>query len=170
MDVSPNCDCHAENDVPILPNIGMFASTDPLALDQACVDACMAAEPMPGSQLAKHLADPEFHDQLPLFHHILISSYSRVPKPIFSAWARQLRHSDSGVELVKWSWWSWNSGSARDGLTVSVHDSCSFRQKPQVHAAVRNILRKMNIKVVDSELSGTNSRSSASIGSTSSGG
>lgn len=62
VDVSPNCDCHGENDVPILPNIGMFASFDPLALDQACVDACMAAEPMPGSQLAKHLADPHFHD------------------------------------------------------------------------------------------------------------
>ncbi len=62
VDVSPNCDCHAENDVPILPNIGMFVSTDPLALDQACVDACMAAEPMPGSQLARHLADPSFHD------------------------------------------------------------------------------------------------------------
>ena len=62
VDVSPNCDCHAENDIPILPNIGMFVSTDPLALDQACVDACLAAEPMPGSQLAKHLADPSFHD------------------------------------------------------------------------------------------------------------
>ena len=62
VDVSPNCDCHAENDVPILPNIGMFVSTDPPALDQACVDACMAAEPMPGSQLARHLADPSFHD------------------------------------------------------------------------------------------------------------
>lgn len=60
--MSPNCDCHGENDVPILPNIGMFASFDPLALDQACVDVCMAAEPMPGSQLAKHLADPHFHD------------------------------------------------------------------------------------------------------------
>ena len=33
VDVSPNCDCHAENDAPILPNIGMFASFDPLALD-----------------------------------------------------------------------------------------------------------------------------------------
>lgn len=32
VDVSPNCDCHAENDAPILPNIGMFASFDPLAL------------------------------------------------------------------------------------------------------------------------------------------
>ncbi|NCA99066.1 MAG: DUF362 domain-containing protein, partial [Clostridia bacterium] len=26
VDVSPNCDCHGENDAPILPNIGMFAS------------------------------------------------------------------------------------------------------------------------------------------------
>ena len=34
VDVSPNCDCHPENDAPILPNIGMFASFDPLALDQ----------------------------------------------------------------------------------------------------------------------------------------
>lgn len=51
VDVSPNCDCHAENDAPILPNIGMFASFDSLALDQACVDACLAATPMPGSQL-----------------------------------------------------------------------------------------------------------------------
>ncbi len=48
VDVSPNCDCHGENDVPILPNIGMFASFDPLALDQACVDACMAATPAAG--------------------------------------------------------------------------------------------------------------------------
>ena len=62
VDVSPNCDCHAENDVPILPNIGMFASFDPLALDQACVDACLAVEPLPGSQLAKNLASPDFAD------------------------------------------------------------------------------------------------------------
>lgn len=33
VDVSPYCDCHGENDAPILPNIGMFASFDPLALD-----------------------------------------------------------------------------------------------------------------------------------------
>ncbi|WP_278909858.1 DUF362 domain-containing protein [Faecalicoccus pleomorphus] len=62
VDVSPNCDCHGENDVPILPNIGMFVSKDPLALDQACVDACMAAKPLPGSQLARHLEDPNFTD------------------------------------------------------------------------------------------------------------
>lgn len=61
VDVSPNCDCHCENDAPILPNIGMFASFDPLALDQACVDACLAADPLPHSQLSDHLADPGFH-------------------------------------------------------------------------------------------------------------
>lgn len=62
VDVSPNCDCHGENDTPILPNLGMFASFDPLALDQACADACLAADPMPGSQLSDHLADPHFHN------------------------------------------------------------------------------------------------------------
>lgn len=44
-----------------------------------------------------------------------------------------------------------------DGLTLSVHDSCSFRQKPQVHAAVRSLLNKMGIRVEESELSGTKS-------------
>lgn len=43
------------------------------------------------------------------------------------------------------------------GLTVSVHDSCSFRPKPQVHAAVRSLLRKMKIEIIDSEYSGANS-------------
>ena len=62
QDISPNCDCHAENDAPILPNIGMFASKDPLALDQACVDACLKATPMPGSQLYDNLHEPGFHD------------------------------------------------------------------------------------------------------------
>mgnify|MGYP000143414368 CR=1 FL=1 len=39
IDVSPYCDCHGENDLPIVPDVGMFASFDPVALDQACVDA-----------------------------------------------------------------------------------------------------------------------------------
>lgn len=63
VDVSPNCDCHGENDVPILPNLGMFASLDPLALDQACVDACLAASPLPGGQLARNLAKQGFVDR-----------------------------------------------------------------------------------------------------------
>ncbi|MBR1477760.1 MAG: DUF362 domain-containing protein [Lachnospiraceae bacterium] len=61
MDVSPNCDCHDENDAPILPNIGMLASFDPVALDQACADLCLKAQPLRNSQLGDHLAQPDWH-------------------------------------------------------------------------------------------------------------
>ena len=58
QDISPNCDCHGENDAPILPDIGMFASFDPVALDQACADACLKATPIENSQLGEHLTEP----------------------------------------------------------------------------------------------------------------
>jgi len=38
IDISPFCDCYAKNDIPIVPDIGMFASYDPVALDVACAD------------------------------------------------------------------------------------------------------------------------------------
>ena len=60
-DISPNCDCHGENDAPILPDQGMFASFDPVALDQACADACLKATPLPNSQLSDNLAKPDWH-------------------------------------------------------------------------------------------------------------
>lgn len=62
IDISPYCDCHGENDVPILPDIGMFASFDPVALDQACVDACNAQKPMPGSLLDDRMHEEGFCD------------------------------------------------------------------------------------------------------------
>lgn len=49
MDVSPFCDCHAENDAPIVPDVGLFASFDPVALDQACADAVNKQPAMHGS-------------------------------------------------------------------------------------------------------------------------
>ena len=51
LDISPNCDCHGENDVPIAPDVGMFASFDPVALDQACADAVLAQPAAPNSAL-----------------------------------------------------------------------------------------------------------------------
>ena len=39
LDVSPSCDCHPYNDAPIVPNVGIFASFDPVALDMACAEA-----------------------------------------------------------------------------------------------------------------------------------
>ena len=50
VDVSPYCDCHSENDAPLIPNIGMFASFDPVALDQACVDAVNRQSLLPGQR------------------------------------------------------------------------------------------------------------------------
>lgn len=60
-DVSPNCDCHAENDIPIIPNVGMFASFDPVALDVACADACNRQPMIEGSVLAENAKHPEHH-------------------------------------------------------------------------------------------------------------
>ena len=57
MDVSPNCDCHGENDAAIIPDVGIFASFDPVALDKACVDACLKATPIENSQLGDNLRD-----------------------------------------------------------------------------------------------------------------
>lgn len=62
VDVSPNCDCHCENDAPILPDLGIFASFDPVALDQACADACNAATPLANSQLSDNMLKPDFED------------------------------------------------------------------------------------------------------------
>lgn len=55
MDVSPNCDCHPENDLPIIPDIGMFASFDPVALDMACADMVNKAPVISGSYLEEQL-------------------------------------------------------------------------------------------------------------------
>jgi uncharacterized Fe-S center protein len=55
MNVSPNCDCWANNDAPVVADIGIFASSDPVALDQACVDAVNAAPAINGTALTdKH--------------------------------------------------------------------------------------------------------------------
>lgn len=70
LDISPNCDCHSENDVPILPNIGMLASKDMLAIDQASVDLCQKAEPMPGSQLYDAVHSEDFHEQGNPFNNV----------------------------------------------------------------------------------------------------
>lgn len=84
MDISPNCDCHGENDAPILPNIGMFASFDPVAVDQACVDACQKATPMPNSQLGENLAKADWQHH----HDCFLDSNPNVH------WKETLEHAE----------------------------------------------------------------------------
>ena len=66
-DVSPNCDCHGENDVPIVPDVGMFASFDPVALDIACADAVNRQPVIAGSMLdeKEHVHHDHFTDTHP---------------------------------------------------------------------------------------------------------
>ena len=54
--VTPCCDCHGESDLPIIPDVGMLASFDPVALDAASVDLCNRQPVIPGSML-----DDELH-------------------------------------------------------------------------------------------------------------
>lgn len=49
IDISPMCDCIPYSDRPIVPNIGVFASKDPVAIDLACVEAVNAAPGVSGS-------------------------------------------------------------------------------------------------------------------------
>lgn len=60
VDVSPYCDCHAENDAAVVPDVGMFASFDPVALDVACADAVNRQPVISNTVLAEH--DHTGHD------------------------------------------------------------------------------------------------------------
>jgi len=49
--VVPLCDCAPWSDLPVVPDIGFLASTDPVAIDQASFDLVKAAPVWPGSAL-----------------------------------------------------------------------------------------------------------------------
>lgn len=51
MDISPECDCWNHNDAPIVPNLGILASADPVALDMACADLVTAAPTIEGNNV-----------------------------------------------------------------------------------------------------------------------
>jgi len=85
IDVSPYCDCHGENDMAILPDVGMFASYDPVALDQACADACLRQQPIPGSLLDDNMHREGFCD-----HHDHFKNTS--PE---SEWQACLEHAEA---------------------------------------------------------------------------
>lgn len=72
-DVSPNCDCHSENDVPIIPNVGMLASFDPVALDMACADLANRQPMLQNHSVLHencmaHKEEAEHHDHFHMTH------------------------------------------------------------------------------------------------------
>jgi uncharacterized Fe-S center protein len=64
--VSPYCDCHGENDAAVVPDIGIFAGYDPVALDKACIDAVNAAPGIPTSILSER--EQSRHDHFTNIH------------------------------------------------------------------------------------------------------
>ena len=60
MNVSPECDCWGHNDAAIVPDLGMAASFDPVALDQACADMVTAA---PVLKTANVITDSDAHEE-----------------------------------------------------------------------------------------------------------
>lgn len=70
MDVSPNCDCWDANDYPMVPDLGIAASFDPVALDKACADLVSKAPALPGSCIydENHPDDLNGKDKFKLAH------------------------------------------------------------------------------------------------------
>lgn len=58
-DISPNCDCLSFCASPIVNNVGVLASLDPVAIDQASVDLVNQQRGLPGTQLKDHLEPGE---------------------------------------------------------------------------------------------------------------
>jgi uncharacterized Fe-S center protein len=77
--VSPYCDCHNENDAAVVPDIGMFASFDPVALDKACIDAVNAAPAIQTSILADR--EQKTHEHFKNIHPT-------------SDWREQINHAE----------------------------------------------------------------------------
>jgi hypothetical protein len=49
--VSPSCDCYGHSDAAIIPDLGILASTNPVALDQACADLVNQARGLPNTAM-----------------------------------------------------------------------------------------------------------------------
>jgi uncharacterized protein len=49
--VSPACDCYGHTDAPIVADLGIVVSTDPVAVDQACADLVNQAQGLPDTAL-----------------------------------------------------------------------------------------------------------------------
>ncbi len=51
MDITPECDCEPWSDVPIVKDLGILASWDPVAVDQASIDFVNREPGIPGTML-----------------------------------------------------------------------------------------------------------------------
>ncbi|MGZ7134102.1 MAG: DUF362 domain-containing protein [Halobacteriota archaeon] len=55
LQITPDCDCVPWSDAPIVPDIGILASTDPVAIDAASLDLVNQQQGLPGTRLINNL-------------------------------------------------------------------------------------------------------------------
>lgn len=76
LNVTPDCDCVAWSDAPLVPDLGILASLDPVALDQACFDLVNQAPGLdPKSAENKDL--DKFTARWPMTHGAIQLSYGQ---------------------------------------------------------------------------------------------
>lgn len=92
MDISPYCDCYGYNDAPIVPDVGIFASSDPVALDQACADEVNKMPIIENSRLG----------EMPHTHHDhFTDSHPNTNWREGIAWGEKLGLGSKDYELIK---------------------------------------------------------------------
>jgi uncharacterized Fe-S center protein len=57
--VSPDCDCFGHSDAPIVGDVGILSSSDPVAIDQASIDLVNKQPGNKGSRLEAHFGPGE---------------------------------------------------------------------------------------------------------------
>lgn len=70
VNITPDCDCVSWSDTPIVPDIGILASWDPVAIDKACLDLVNGQTGVAGSKLEHNLA-PGQHKFQALWKHTM---------------------------------------------------------------------------------------------------
>lgn len=78
--ISPACDCHSSADAPVVADIGILASPDPVAIDQASVDLMNAQAVLPNSHIGS--LNPPPKDKIR-------AVYPHIP------WEHQLEYAES---------------------------------------------------------------------------
>ncbi len=69
MNVSPECDCWGHNDAAVVPDLGMAASFDPVALDQACADLVNKAPMLRTSNVLADMCEEHDHEHCHCHEH-----------------------------------------------------------------------------------------------------
>ena len=82
IDISPECDCAGHSDNWILPNLGIFASKDMVAIDKACLDMVDESPAVPNSRPFDEGKPGEpwmaGHEKFTNIHAVVISQWSQI--------------------------------------------------------------------------------------------